>query len=94
MGEWISSSNSIVTYDYGGVTYGPPTRTVTIPAGHHRQHKGLITTTAVKTLSGWLGQVLADQAIVWESEPQDEREDALAEADAKVADKLAELFAD
>jgi hypothetical protein len=86
MPEW-TSSNGIVTYEYPAITPMP------VPRGHHRQHKGLITTTAVRTQAGWLGQVLADQKIVWETEPQDERETALELADERVANVLEGLFA-
>lgn len=63
-------------------------------ASQHRQHKGLITTTAVQTQAGWLGQVLVDQQIVWEAAPESEREDALEIADEHVARVLGGLFAD
>jgi hypothetical protein len=88
MGEWTSSNNSIVTYEYPMITPMP------VPKGHHRQHKGLITTTAVNTRAGWLGQVLVDQKIVWETEAKLDREDALELADQRVTNVLAGLFAD
>jgi hypothetical protein len=89
MGVWMSDNTAnIVTY--------PTTSTIsyTVPATHHRQHKGLITTNAAKVRRGWLGQVTVDQRIVWESEPQKDREVALELADERVALAFEELFAD
>lgn len=80
-GEWISTEMVVQPY--------PPIR---VAANHHRQHKGLITTTAVQTRGGWLGQVLADQKIVWETEPEHDRESALELADERVALVLGALF--
>ncbi len=83
-GGWASAD--IATY--------PATQSVVVPAGHHRQHKGLITTNAVKTRGGWLGQVSVDQTIVWETDPEPERETALELADERVRVVLERLFND
>lgn len=88
MNDWISVSGvdkGIVRYEY------PP---IQVAANHHRQHKGLITTNAVKAKDGWLGQVLVDQNIVWETEYEIERETALELADERVALVLGRLFDD
>lgn len=87
MGYAWDSRTNIVTY---------PTQTIThaVPAGHHRQHKGLITTNAVKVRRGWLGQVSVDQKIVWETDPQEKREAALELADQRVETVLGRLFAE
>lgn len=58
---------------------------------------GLVVTQAVQTKEGWLGQVVVDKEIVWESEAYDDSEDAIQDAiqdaNAQVVDVFKALFA-
>ena len=54
---------------------------------------GLIVTRAVETKDGWLGQVLVDKDIVFQSPPHDEGDDAIKEANSRVVNAVKSLFA-
>lgn len=60
--------------------------------------KGLIVTRAVETKAGWVGQVIVDKDIVYESEAFLDDEDrrgselSLAEVNSYVVDKVKRLF--
>lgn len=58
---------------------------------------GLVVTQAVQTKDGWLGQVIVDKEIVWESEAFNDGEedslDAVQAANAKVVQVFRALFA-
>jgi hypothetical protein len=74
-----------------GSSYGitlAPERTETRPTAP----RGLIVTQAVQTKDGWLGQIIVDKAIVWESLPHDEGEEAVAAANTRVVEVLRQLF--
>jgi len=47
----------------------------------------------VEMASGWIGQIIVDKAIVWESDPHEDERDAVNEATARVVEKLKALFA-
>lgn len=60
--------------------------------------EGLVVTRAVETKAGWVGQILVDKQIVWESsvkdsEHSDPKRAALEDANSQVVDKLRGLFA-
>lgn len=55
---------------------------------------GLIATQAVQTKDGWLGQVIVDKQIVWESDEHEEGEDAVQAANGRVVQVLKALFSD
>lgn len=50
-------------------------------------------TQAVQTKDGWLGQVIVDKEIVWESEAYDDSEDAIQDANTQVVEVFRALFA-
>jgi hypothetical protein len=66
-----------------------------VPQESDRVHtpKGLLVTRAVEMASGWIGQIIVDKAIVWESDPHEDERDAVNEATARVVEKLKALFA-
>lgn len=59
----------------------------------------LIATRAVQTKAGWVGQVIIDAEIIWETEPWAEEGDespadaAIREANTYVVDRIKRLFA-
>jgi hypothetical protein len=53
---------------------------------------GLIVTQAVQTKDGWLGQVIVDKTIVWESAPDEDGEGAVKAANARVVEVIRRLF--
>lgn len=55
---------------------------------------GLIVTQAVQTRDGWLGQVIVDKAIVWESPAAEDGDDAIQAANTRVVEALRALFAE
>lgn len=84
----------MTAYSYGtlaGSSYGitiSPTPADTRP----KTPAGLIVTQAVQTRDGWLGQVIVDKQIVWESGPDEDGEAAVGAANARVVDVLRRLF--
>jgi len=54
---------------------------------------GLIVTQAVQTRDGWLGQVIVDKTIAWESTPFEDGDDAIKAANGRVVEVLTQLFA-
>ena len=55
---------------------------------------GLIVTQAVQTRHGWLGQVLVDKQIVWESDLDEDGEAAVQVANARVVEAVTWLLRD
>jgi len=53
---------------------------------------GLVVTQAVQTREGWLGQVIVDKRIVWESDVHRDGEDAIQAANARVVEVFRTLF--
>jgi len=53
---------------------------------------GLIVTRAVQIRHGWLGQVIVDKSIVWETVPLSEGEEAIQAANAHVVAVASALF--
>jgi hypothetical protein len=66
-----------------------------VPQESDRVHtpKGLLVTRAVEMAAGWVGQIIVDKTIVWESQPHEEERDAVNEATSRVVEKLTSLFA-
>jgi len=57
---------------------------------------GLLATRAIETKSGWVGQIILDKEIIWESEPlsgEDAQKHVTAEASQRVVQALRQLFA-
>lgn len=86
--NWNVMSGSPVTYTLGIDSGGKPEKT---PAG-------LITTRAVETKDGWVGQVIVDKEIVYETAlymHSEENPDELAmiEVNAYVVERIKGLFA-
>jgi hypothetical protein len=86
-----------VSYSYSnsttltGSTYG---MTLT-PATADKAPKtpaGLIVTQAVQTKDGWLGQVIVDKTIIWESPARAHGEDAIQAANERVVEAIRQLF--
>jgi hypothetical protein len=73
-----------------------------VPPGESKQEhtpKGLLITRAVQVVGGWVGQVIVDKNVVWQSSPQegeDERceNQALKAANDRVVNVLGNLFAE
>lgn len=85
----------MATFSYGTVTgssYGI-TLSPTIDETRPRTPAGLIVTQAVQTKDGWLGQVIIDKEIVWESAAEDDGDDAIQAANAQVVQVFRALFA-
>ena len=57
-----------------------------------RTPPGLIVTQAVQTRDGWLGQVVVDKTITWESDPCADGDDAVQEANGRVVEAFRQLF--
>ena len=55
---------------------------------------GLVVTRAVETKSGWVGQIIVDKSIVWESQGAGDEREALQDANTRVVDRLKSLFGD
>lgn len=55
---------------------------------------GLIVTQAVQTRHGWLGQVLVDKQIAWESDPWGDGDAAVKAANIRVVEALTQLLRD
>lgn len=55
--------------------------------------KELLATTAVKTKSGWRGQLVIDGVIVWETKSCESSEDALVAVNKRVVSRLRDMFA-
>lgn len=70
-----------------GITISPETA-----EKRPRPPSGLIVTQAVQTRDGWLGQVIIDQTIVWESSPHEDGEEAVQAANGRVVDAFKKLF--
>lgn len=86
---------TVTTYgSLSGSSYG-----ITLSPGTSEQRPktpaGLIVTQAVQTKDGWLGQVIIDKEIVWESAVgADDGDDAVRAANSRVVDVLRQLFED
>jgi hypothetical protein len=57
-----------------------------------RTPSGLIVTQSVQTREGWLGQIIIDKEIVWESDPCHTGDDAIQDANGRVVDVFKQLF--
>jgi hypothetical protein len=86
-----------VTYSTGGII------TTGLSIGASASYQPRIHTAAVRTKAGWVGQILVDEEIVWESDPQVQtkwhheaetgQQKALRRARERVQHKLAVVFA-
>ncbi|GAA4849566.1 hypothetical protein GCM10023403_10360 [Pseudonocardia benzenivorans] len=89
----MSGSSSTFYSTISGSGFG-----LTIPAektaDRPKTPPGLIATQAVQTAGGWLGQVIVDKQIVWESTAHDDSDDAVDAANKRVVDALRALFAE
>jgi len=68
-----------------------------VPTVNHERPKtpaGLIVTQAVQTKDGWLGQVIVDKQIVWQSDPKSSGDHAIEEANTRVVDRIRAWFVD
>lgn len=75
----------------GGLTFTLPGTEGTHPAITPR---GLLATRAVETKDGWRGQIIIDQEIVFETEPQSSSASSLQEANRRVVNTIRNLFVD
>lgn len=64
-----------------GITWSPE-----LAETRPKTPSGLIVTQAVQTKDGWLGQVIVDKTIVWESAPAEDGEAAIHAANSHVVD--------
>lgn len=81
-------------YAYGtttGSSYGI-TISPSMSESRPRTPSGLIVTQAVQTKDGWLGQVIVDKEIVWESDLANEGEAAIQAANARVVQVFRAMF--
>lgn len=70
-----------------GITIAPDTK--------HEKPKtpsGLIATQAVQIMDGWVGQVIVDKTIVFQTEPQSNPDDAIDAANKRVVTAIRSLF--
>lgn len=81
-----ASSNTLTGSSYG-ITFTPDTGEKA-----PKTPSGLIVTQAVQTRLGWLGQVIVDKEIVWESAVIDEGGDAIRAANERVVEAFKTLF--
>lgn len=81
------ASNTTLTGSSYGITFTPET-------SHERPKtpSGLVVTQAVQTKEGWLGQVIVDKEIVWESDAEHHGEDAIRSANERVVEAFRDLF--
>lgn len=77
-----------LTNSSSGFTVSPST-----DAASPKTPSGLIVTRAVETKDGWLGQVIVDKEIVWETDAEDRSKDAIQAANARVVEAVKALFA-
>ena len=87
------STTSPVTITWGSNSYSG----YNIPPGESKPARtppGLLITRAVQVVEGWVGQILVDKNIPWQSEPVEDEDDALKAANDRVVDKLCQLFAE
>lgn len=82
----ISTYGTLTGSNYG-ITFSPSTGDAA-----PRTPSGLIVTQAVQTKDGWLGQVIVDKQIVWESPLKGDGGDAIHTANGRVVDAFKELF--
>ena len=54
--------------------------------------KGLLVTRAVETADGWLGHLIIDGAIVYETKPHLDSDEALADVNGRVVARLKKVF--
>ena len=84
--EWYGSSSGLVI---NGTTVEP----IKTPSG-------ILVTRAVETKDGWVGQIIVDKTIVWESEPiqdhpevtRDAQREATRAANDRVVARMTEMF--
>ena len=70
-----------------------PQGVVTFDEGYTAGSKGRLKTTTVATIDGYVGQVLVDGVIAWESRPYRKAEKARRKADDHLSTRLRNLFA-
>jgi hypothetical protein len=88
---------TVTTSSTGYAVIGEGNKPVSTPAG-------LLNTRAVETIEGWVGQIILDKNIIWQSEgfhndSEDEYDKkaerrAVRAANQRVIERLAKLFAD
>lgn len=84
------SSNASISTGGGTFTLSP---TIIGYGDRPKTPSGLIVTAAVQTKEGWLGQVIVDKEIVFESGACDEADAAVEIANKRVVDAVKALFA-
>lgn len=85
----MTSTYATLTASNYGFTISPSTTDHKVP----KAPSGLVVTQAVQTKDGWLGQVIVDKEIVWEGAAEEDGEDAIQAANAKVVQVFRALFA-
>ncbi|MCW2902227.1 MAG: hypothetical protein JWO67_4492 [Streptosporangiaceae bacterium] len=81
-------------YGYGTLASNGSTITLTptISSGTPKTPPGLIVTAAAQTKRGWLGQVIVDKQIVFETPPFSNADQAIDAANKRVVDAISSLF--
>ena len=68
-----------------------------IPSGEEgsrpKTPPGLMVTQAVQTMDGWLGQIIVDKTVVFQTVPMLDPQDAIQAANTRVVDAIKTLFA-
>jgi len=54
--------------------------------------KGLLVTRAIELQEGWVGQIIIDKQIIWQSPPREDEKEATQEATSRVVERLKFLF--
>lgn len=69
----------------------------TVPSGESKSEhtpKGLLITRAVQMVDGWVGQIIVDKNVVWQSVSGDDEDEAVKAANDRVVNVLGKLFAE
>jgi hypothetical protein len=82
--------------NYGSISSSGATITLTPETNDTRPKtpSGLIVTATAQTKEGWLGQVIVDKTIVWESSAFRNADDAVDAANRRVVEAVKNWFVD
>jgi hypothetical protein len=88
----MATSNSAV---YGTYTISTNGLSLGMDTGSRPEPppKGLIVTRGVQTKAGWIGQVIVDKEIIFETEPHEDSDEAMEEVNGYVVGRIKKLFA-
>jgi hypothetical protein len=86
----MATTGSYVTYSLGNSSYP---LTLDVEQGKKpKTPEGLLASTAVQTIDGWIGQIIVDKSIVWESKFFTNVDDAMEAANQRIVKQLGRIF--